>query len=180
MLEVNTEIKDTNTIDLTQAPESEISELISRYGLHAGIPFIREVGLCLKAEKIEPDEDALRFFDAILLASMTKCENINISELFANDEETVKTFSDIFSKHEYLSGKSDGYISLADMTEVASKYFATLNVYAPSSVTIGDGEFKIEDSNKNELLSFALKNEPSLPYGYVSEEEACEAETEKI
>ncbi len=165
-----------HSVNLATANEEAIKALISEYSLKASVPFLREVGKCLSAEGIAPDEETLRFFDAIYTCATSQSENINISDLYANDEEVIKTFSDLFEKHKYLSDSPVDSISLDDMVHVSSRYFETLGISAPSSVSIDCGQNNISLSNGNgkELLSFSLDTSKPLPYGYEKEKNASD------
>ena len=110
----------------------------------------------------------MRFFDAIYAFATSQSKNINISDLYANDEEVIKTFSDMFEKHKYLCDAPVDSISLDDMVHITSRYFSTLGISAPTSVCVTSEEQDLSFSNNDgkELLSFSLDNSEPLPYGY--------------
>ena len=168
MFEISTEATKINGVEPLTVSDAQISELISQYGLHTTVDFLRKAWKWMVIEKIPADEEMLNFLDAIFLSSVSKSKNIKISELFSDDEEIVKTFADLFSKYKYLCGTKEKYITLDNMSHLASSYLRTLNVCPPSSVA-PTNEIKdviISDNNGNELLALALDDSPSLPYGY--------------
>lgn len=159
----------TDNINKSEAIGLTLSSLVSSLGIKASTEFIDDVSRCLIVENILPDEEIVLFFDAIYSSAVSFADNVVINKVFADNKEIVRTFADLYKKHEYISKENP--LTLSGITEVASDYLRSVDIL-PIGVSEDSAANKltVSDSDGNRLLSVAFDKKEALPYGYIKQE----------
>ena len=144
-----------------------INSLLSSLEINAINEFVDDVKKCLIAENLVPDEQITGFFEAIYSAAISLEENTFINKVLADDKEIVRTFSDLYKKHEYLFAKDNSSLTISDIPKVAAEYLASIDIL-PQKLSKDDTRKKttISDKDGNRLFSAAFDKKSPLPYGY--------------
>ena len=125
----------TDNINNSNDSHDELAELLVEFNLNSSVPFLRDVKKCLAVEHISPTEDIIRFFDAIYTVSTSQLANVTVSKMFADDNEIVRSFSDVYKKADFLYPKQTAALTVCDVLPTACAYLKTLGVNPIETVT---------------------------------------------
>ena len=162
----------TDNINNSNESHDELAELLVELNLNSSVPFLRDVKKCLTVEHISPTEDIIRFFDAIYTVSVSQIANVTVSKMFADDNEIVRSFSDVYKKADYLCPKQTAALTVCDVLPTASAYLKTLGVNPIEMVTTDKkSDLSIVAENGEKLVDLSFGKASTFPYGYIDETE---------
>ncbi len=177
-IENNEPLQEENSINLAGAVDSPLIELKLKHNICASASFLRDVGVCLSAEKIPATEEILKFFDAIYLSATSLFENTDVAVISEGEGEVKRTLRDLVTKYNYLHDTDAHKLPFEDFIHLPSKYLSTLDVCPPSTVCVSDNGcgLSFTDECGNTMLSLALDDCP-LPFGYKKAAQSTKAST---
>ena len=164
-------------INLVGATDSRLNEIKLKYNLSASVSFLRKVGICLLSERIEATEEILAFFDAVYSSAISRFENTDVSVLSPCEGEIARTFHDLTVKYRYLTDNDADVLPFDSFLHVSSEYLSTLDVCAPSTVSVANenADLTFTDSSKNKIISLSIYSEKAPPYGYERKSKAAKS-----